>query len=79
MESLQDILGGKRLTPPGEMTILKEYVQHRYNSTAYVKIDKDTIILSVPSSALAATIQLERQILIKKCGLKKRLVVRTGR
>jgi hypothetical protein len=79
MDSLQDILGNKNFTPPDEVTAIKDYIKRRYDSPARVKIEKTAIIVSVPSSALAATIYLERQNLIKKCNLKQRLVVRTGR
>jgi hypothetical protein len=79
MDSLQDILGSKNFTPPDEISAIKDYIKRRYDSPARVKIEKTAIIVSVPSSALAATIYLERQNLIKKCNLKQRLVVRTGR
>jgi hypothetical protein len=79
MDSLQDILGQKNFTPPDEITAIKEYIKRRYDSPARIKIEKTAIIISVPSSALAATIYLERQTLIEHCNLKQRLVVRTGR
>jgi hypothetical protein len=79
MDSLQDILGNKNFTPPDEVTAIKDYIKRRYDSPARVKIEKTAVIVSVPSSALAATIYLERQSLIEKCNIKQRLVVRTGR
>jgi hypothetical protein len=79
MDSLQDILGKKNFTPPDEISAIKDYVKRRYSSPAKVKIEKTAIIVSVPSSALAATIYLERQSLIEHCNLKQRLVIRTGR
>jgi hypothetical protein len=79
MDSLQDILGQKNFTPPDEIAVIKDYIKRRYDSPSRVKIEKSTIIVSVPSSALAATIYLERQTLIEHCNLKQRLVVRSGR
>jgi hypothetical protein len=79
MDSLQDILGGKNFTPPNEIETIKDYIKRRYDSKSNVRIDKHTIIVSVPSSALAATIYLERQTLIEHCSLKQRLIVRAGR
>jgi predicted ATP-dependent Lon-type protease len=79
MDSLQDILGKKNFTPPDEIAVIKDYIKRRYHSRSRVKIEKSAIIVSVPSSALAATIYLERQTLIEHCGLKQRLVIRTGR
>jgi hypothetical protein len=79
VDSLQEILGHKNFNPPDEITAIKEYIKRRYNSPARVKVEKSAIIVSVPSSALAATIYLERQSLIEQCNLKQRLVVRSGR
>jgi hypothetical protein len=79
MDSLQDILGNKNFSPPDEITALKDYVFRRYSSRATVKISREAIILSVPSAALAATLQLEREKVIKACGLVKKLVIRSGR
>jgi hypothetical protein len=79
MDSLQDILGQKDFTPPDEIAAIKDYIKRRYDSPVRIKIEKKAIIVSVPSSALAATIYLERQSLIEQCNLKQRLVVRTGR
>jgi len=79
MDSLQDILGKKNFTPPDEISVIKDYIKRRYDSPSRVKVEKTAIIVSVPSSALAATIYLERQTLIEHCNLKLRLVVRTGR
>jgi hypothetical protein len=78
MDSLQDILGQKNFTPPDEINIIKDYIKRRYDSPSRVKIEKTAIIVSVPSSTLAATIYLERQTLIEHCNLKQRLVVRSG-
>jgi hypothetical protein len=79
MDSLQDILGQKNFSPPDEIAVIKDYIKRRYDSPSRVKIEKSAIIVSVPSSALAATIYLERQTLIEHCNLKQRLVVRSGR
>jgi len=76
---LQEILGKKDFTPPDEMTAIRDYIKRRYNSNSYVKFQRDAVIVSVPSSALAATIQMEQTQLIDACGLTKRLVIRSGR
>jgi hypothetical protein len=79
MDSLQDILGKKNFTPPDEVAAIRDYIKRRYDSNSYVKIEKSAIIVSIPSSTLAATIYLERQALIDHCALKQRLIVRSGR
>jgi hypothetical protein len=79
MDSLQDIMGNKNFTPPDEISVIKDYIKRRYDSPSRIKVEKTAIIISVPSSALAATIYLERQTLIEHCSIKLRLVVRSGR
>ena len=78
MDSLQNILGGKSFVAPDEMTAIKAYIKRKYKSNCSVKQQRGALIVSVPNSALAATIYLERQTLIKTLGLKDKLVVRTG-
>jgi hypothetical protein len=80
MDSLREILNQKKLVQPDEMGAIKEYVRQKYKSDCSVKMSRGTLIVSVPNSALAATLQLERQKLIKACNLgDKKLAIRTGR
>jgi hypothetical protein len=79
MDSLQDIMGKKNFTPPDEIGVIKDYIKRRYGSKSYVRVERSAIIVSVHSSALAATIYLERQNLIEQCSVKQRLVIRSGR
>lgn len=79
MDSLQDILGKKNFTPPDEITSVKEYIQRRYKSPSRIRVERDVLIVRVPSSALAATLQLEQRTLIDACGIKKKLIIRNGR
>jgi len=78
MDSLQDILSQRSFVPPDEMTVVKDYVLRRYNRPCSVRLERGALILSVRGSALAATIQLERNGLIEACGLKQKLVIRSG-
>lgn len=79
MDSLQDILGKRDFTPPDEITSVKEYIQRRYKSPSRVRVEREVIIIRVPSSGLAATLQLEQRRLIEACNLKRKLIIRTGR
>ncbi|HEX5448135.1 MAG TPA: hypothetical protein VFW90_02970 [Candidatus Saccharimonadales bacterium] len=79
MDSLGEILGTKDFSPPDEVTIVKDYITRHYKSGCRVKLEHGVLSVAVPSNALAATIQLERDQLIKACGLKARLSIRTGR
>ncbi len=79
MDSLQDILGKRDFTPPDEIATVKEFIWRRYKSPSRVRVERDVIIVRVPSSGLAATLQLEQNRLIEACNLKKKLIIRTGR
>jgi hypothetical protein len=80
MESLREILSQKKLTKPNEIAVIKDYVRRKYKSNCSVKLQRGALIVSVPNSALAATLQLERQKLIADCNLKdKKLVIRNSR
>lgn len=79
MDSLQNIMADHRFEAPDEVKALKNYLQSKYGSTGRIKVDEASVVLSVPSSALAATLQLEREKVAKVCGIKKRLVIRVGR
>lgn len=79
MESLQKILSTKKFTPPDEIGAVKNYVQQKYKRDCSVKLKHGALIVSVPNSALAATLQLERQKIIKACNLGDlKLVIRNG-
>jgi hypothetical protein len=79
VDSLQDIMGKKNFKAPDEIARVKEFISRRYKSPSRVRIERDVIIVQVPSSALAATLHLEQRTMIEACQLKKRLIVRTGR
>ena len=79
MDRLGDIMRGRKVVAPDEITAIKNYILERYKSPCSVKLNQHEIILSVSSSALAASIQLEKRKLVDACGLgQKRLVIRTG-
>ena len=79
MESLQNILGDKDFTAPDEIGKIKRYIKQRYQSDSQVKIDKDAVIITVPSPALTSTLRLEQRALIEQCGLSdKKITIRIG-
>jgi hypothetical protein len=79
MDSLQDILSKKDFTPPDEIAVVKEFITRRYNSPSSVRVERDVLIVRVPSSALAATLHLEQRAMIEACRLDKKLIIRFGR
>ncbi len=79
VDSIQEILAKRNFSPPDEIGVIKDYVRQKYKSNCSVKLQRGAIILNVPNAALAATIQLERQKLIKVCNLgDKKIVIRNG-
>ncbi len=78
---MNDILSSRRIVAPTEVTSVKAYILEKYKSPCSVKLTKSSLILSLPNSALAATVHMERLDLIKDCSIDKRLrlVIRTGR
>lgn len=79
VESLQEILGRKDFRPPDEVSMVIEYIKRRYKSSCRVRIERDAMIIKLPNSALAATVQMERQALIDSCRINRRLVIGFGR
>ena len=80
MDSLRKILGSRKIAQaPDEIKQIQDYVQRRYNSSCRVKVQRGALIVSVPNSGLAATMQLERQTIIDRLKITEKLVIRTGR
>jgi hypothetical protein len=79
MDSLQDILGKKDFTPPDEVAAVKEFIERRYHSSSRVRVERDALIVRVPSSALAATLHLEQRAMIEACRVTRKLIIRTGK
>lgn len=76
---MQKILGSRKIAQaPDEIKQIQDYVMRRYNSPCKVKVQRGALIVSVPSSGLAANMQLERQLMIDKLKIKEKLVIRTG-
>ena len=80
MDSLQKILGSRKIAQaPDEIKQIQDYVLRRYKSPCKIKVQRGALIISVPNSGLAATMQLERQLLIDRLKITDKLVIRTGR
>lgn len=79
MDSLQDILGRKKFAPPDEIALVKDFIRRRYHSPSRVRVEREVLIVRVPSGALAATLQLEQNQLIEACKITKKLIIRHGR
>lgn len=65
---------------PDEVTAVKDYVMLKYKADCSVKLQRGALIVSVPNSSLAATLQLERPKIIKACKITDlKLVIRNGK
>ncbi len=79
MDSLQDIMGLKKFAAPDEMERVKAYISRKYKSGCQAKLQNGALIISVPSSALAGTLQMQKPAIIKACDLGDlKLVIRIG-
>jgi hypothetical protein len=78
MDSLQDIL--KQYGTPDEPEILavKQYVAERFNTPVSVAINGESLVITVPSAALANTLRMQTPTLKAACHTDKRLVFRIG-
>lgn len=77
-DSLADILGKQRYEPPDEISIIKQFIQQRFQHTPQVSIKQSQIIIIVPNSALAGSLRMYLHELKKLCKTDKRLVIRIG-
>jgi len=78
MQSLGDILSNRNFDEPTEVTALRTFVQERYDVTPTITLQKDYIVLRVPSAALANNLKMEQLEITRFCKLTKKLVIRTG-
>lgn len=78
MESVGDLLGRYARKEPDEIALAKQYVADQFGAPAQVAIRGNTLVITVNSAALAATLRLRMVQLQKVCKTDKRLVFRIG-
>lgn len=78
MDSLQDILAKYGKPEQPELIAIKRYVDERYHTPVSVALHGETIVVTVPSAALANTLRLQISKIQADCQLEKRLVFRIG-
>ena len=76
MSSIGDILAKRDLQEPPEIGLIKQYVQDKFKSNVSVTVQDQQIIIAAPSAALAGTLRLHSQDLVKVCQTDKKLVFR---
>lgn len=77
-DSLGNILKQKQFDEPDEIAIIKEFVSSRYQITPKVIIQPRTIVIEVPSAALAGTLRMQLHELQALCQTDKKLFIRIG-
>lgn len=78
MNSLGDILGGRRAPEAPEIQIIKEFVYQKFHETPSVTIQPQTVIVHVPNAAMAGALRPHMQQLQIACKTDKRLIIRIG-
>jgi len=65
MDSIADILANKNFETPDEVTILKQYIELKYNQQVVIKIQNNSYVISSPSSGLITNLKLNSHELSK--------------
>ena len=78
MDNLGDLLDSNKYSEPPEIKPLKAFIQDNYHIAAVVRVENSRIVISVPSSALAANLYSNIPKLQEVCNTDKKIVVRTG-
>jgi hypothetical protein len=78
MDSINNILGDRKISEPPENGAIRDYVKSIFNSYVMVVSQKTTIIITAPSSSLANALRLNTRQLQLAANTKKKLVFRTG-
>lgn len=73
MENINDLLKHRTPVEPPEIAALKNYVKKKYQEDCTVKISPNAITLYATSGPFAATLQMEKNHIIKVCELTKPL------
>ncbi|OGL30726.1 hypothetical protein A3F37_03855 [Candidatus Saccharibacteria bacterium RIFCSPHIGHO2_12_FULL_41_12] len=75
-DSLNYLLGNKKYQEPEEISQIKKFVFEKFAETPHVEINKNSIIITVDSGALATSLRykiLELQSIVKT---DKKLIIR---
>lgn len=78
MDSLQDLLGKYSPKEPEEVLAIKRYIAKEFAAESSVAIHGNSLIITVSSGALAATLRLRLPALQAAANTNKRLVFRIG-
>ena len=78
-DSIGDILNKqKRQSEPREFPVIRQFILDRYQEEHKLSMSNKNIIISVPNSALAGSLQMELHKLSELCQTEKRLILRVS-
>lgn len=77
-DAIGDILNKKQPAEPAEFALVRQYVHDCIGVTPRLTLQSSTIIISVPSSAAASSLQLQIHQLKKKLPPNLKLQIRIG-
>jgi hypothetical protein len=77
-DSLADLLKKRQHNEPPEISVIKQFLNDRFQATGTITIRDKQIIIGVSSAALAGTLRMHLHELQELCKTDKRLVIRIG-
>jgi hypothetical protein len=78
MDSLQDLLGAYKSQEPSEIKAIKRYIYETFDTPSSVGIQGESIVITVPSGALANTLRFHIAKLQAAAKTEKRIMFRIG-
>lgn len=79
-DAIGDLLGRRgSQNEPEEFTIIRKFVQDRFEVTPKLSTSKGGISISVPNAAVASNLRFELYELCQKLNTKQRLIIRISR
>lgn len=69
-------MGKQKYDSPGEIEIIKRFINDKFASSCEVKVGNDQIVIGVSSAALAGSLRTHLHELQAQCKTDKRLLIR---
>lgn len=78
MDSLGDLMAKREAPEQPELLAIKRYVDEHFHTPIRAAVNGNTIVVTVPSAALANTLRLQVTKIQAACLIEKRLIFRIG-
>lgn len=76
MDSLNDLLGRKKVDEPPEVQVIKQFLKDNFKAECQVDLRQKQIIVIVASASLAGALRLRLHELQALCQSSRRLMIR---